>query len=245
MPNIGRGFPEEWKYSDFQPLQDLFTILRYMAGYTVVIYNHCQGISIQSTGTMTDQRNSIQHRLLCTPAYLYEQCGEGVHQLYECTRLAAQMYSLLCIYPYPPGPAPFEKLALRLRRELSGLDPATITEQESKLLLWILFMGSIMTIGTPDRLCFVSALSTVSRSLNLESWQDVKSVLSTFLWLDMTNDIDGRDIWDEVIFRNNGSTRFSSPSSSIGHSFDMTIRTLSRSSAETESPAADPYSSKP
>lgn len=100
-----------------------------------------------------------------------------------------------------------------------------------------------MTIGTSDRLCFVSALSTVSRSLKLESWQDVKSVLTSFLWLDMTNDIDGRDIWDEVIFKNSGSTRFSSPSSSVGPSIDMTIRTLSRSSAETESPASDLYCS--
>ncbi|KAE9370819.1 hypothetical protein N431DRAFT_468834 [Stipitochalara longipes BDJ] len=235
MPSIGRGFPEEWKHSEFQPLQILFINLRYIASYTVVVYNHCQGIAIQSTGTLTDQRNAIQHRILCMPAYPYEQCTRPIYQFYESTRLAAQMYSLLCIYPYPPGPAPFGELANRLRRELAGLDLITMTNQESKLLLWILFMGSIMVLGTPDRFCFVSALSTIAQSLQLESWQDAKSILTTFLWLDMTSDIDGKDVWDEVSSRRYSvSTIFSSPSPSLRRSVDGTIPTFSRSSAEAE-----------
>ena len=145
------------------------------------------------------------------------------------------MYSLLCVYPYPPGPAPFAELANRLRKELSSLDLAAITDKESKLLLWILFMGSIMVLGTPDSHYFVSALSAVVRSLQLESWQDAKAILTTFLWLDMTNDIDGRDVWDEISpSHHSGSTVFSSPSPSLGTSVDVTIHTLSRSSAETD-----------
>jgi hypothetical protein len=201
MPNIGSGFPEEWRHSDFPPLQDLLATLRLMAGYSVIVYNHCQGKAIQTNGLLTDHRNSIQHRLLSLPAYPYEQCGKGIYKFYEITRLAAQMYSVLCIYPYPPGPAPFADLATRLRRELSGLDQRTLTYEESKLLLWILAMGAIMTVGTFDRLSFIAATSPIARRLQLESWQDLKSVLITFLWLDMTNDIDGRDIWNEVSFQ--------------------------------------------
>jgi hypothetical protein len=244
MPDIGRGFPEEWKNSSFQPLQDLFTTLRYLAGYTALIFNHCQGVAIQSTGTLTDHRNAVQHRLLSLLPYPYDQCRKPIYQLYESTRLAAQMYSLLCVYPYPPGPAPFAELANLLRKELSRLDPETITEQESRLLLWILVMGAIMTVGTLDRYCFISALSTVSRQLQVESWQEMKSILASFLWLDMTNDIDGKDIWDELNYsssKHSGSTRFSSPTSSLGPSLDIAIRTPSASATAIEEMLAANY----
>jgi hypothetical protein len=164
-----------------------------------------------------------------------------IYQFYESARLAAHMYSLLCVYPYPAGPAPFAELAIRLRKELAVLEPGAITDQESKLLLWILFMGAIMTIGTPDRYCFVSALNTVSRSLEVESWQDVKSILATFLWLDMTNDVDGRDIWEEVSYKHRESTRFSSPASPVGPSIDIAIRSLSHSPTGTEEMLATEY----
>jgi hypothetical protein len=258
MSSIGSGFPEHWKHSSFQPLQDLFTALRSMAGYTVLVYNHCQGVATQSLGTLTDHRNSVQHRVLSLPPYPneqcgflppcpYEQCSEPIYQLYESTRLAAQMYSLLCVYPYPPGPAPFGELAIRLRKELSSLNPKAITDQESRLLLWILVMGAIMTLGTLDRFYFISILSTVSSQLQIESWQEMKSILVAFLWLDMTNDIDGRDIWDELNHpssKHSGSTRFNSPCPSLVPSLDMTIRTRSTSATEIEEiPAADqPFS---
>jgi hypothetical protein len=108
-------------------------------------------------------------------------------------------------------------------------------------------MGAIMTLGTLDRFYFISILSTVSSQLQIESWQEMKSILVAFLWLDMTNDIDGRDIWDELNHlssKHSGSTRFNSPCPSLVPSLDMTIRTRSTSATETEEiPAADqPFS---
>jgi hypothetical protein len=249
MPNIGRGFPEEWKHSSIQLLQDLFTTLRYMAGYTVLVYNHCQGTAMQSTGVLTDQRNSIQHRLLSLPPRPYDQCSERIHRLYEGTRLAAEAYSLLCVYPYPRGHAPFAELASLLRKELSRLDLGNVSYEESRLLLWILVMGAIVTVGTLERLWFISTLGHVSGSLELESWQEMKSILATFLWLDMTNDVDGRDVWDEVglsCSKYSGSVRSSSLCPSLGLSLDMTIRTRSTSSADLEEkPTLDRPFSRP
>ena len=69
MPEIGRGFPEQWKSSDFGPLRELYTALKHVAAYTVIVYNHCQGIAAHSEATLTDTRNYVQHRLASVPAY--------------------------------------------------------------------------------------------------------------------------------------------------------------------------------
>lgn len=241
MSNIGCGFPVEWEYSDFKPLQDLSTALRYLAAYTVLVYNHCQGIATNNQGALADKRNSVQHRLLSLPAYPYEQNSDTPYQLYDSTRLAAQMYSLLCVYPCHPRTAPFEQLAIKLRKELSHLNQGNISFEESQLLLWILVMGAIMTVGTKGRSWFIAALNPLSHRLRLNSWDDMKLILTTFLWLDMTNDIDGRDIWDDVNllqYRYDGAA-WSSSSPSAGSSYNMTIRTQSSSPSETaEIPAA-------
>jgi len=242
MPDIGQGFPEEWQQSDSRLLQDLFTTVRYMSGYSRLVFNHSEGIKLQSTGTLTDLRNSIQHRLLSLPACPSALGSSGIYHLYESTRLGAQIYSLLCIYPYPAGPAPFAEAASRLKRELSNLDPRTISYEESKLLFWILVMGAIVTVGTFDRLWFITALGPVAYGLQVESWPDMKSLLLTFLWLSKTNDIDGRDVWDEVsslIFEHSKPVRFSSATPSVGSSHDMSIRTRSISSAEIEERPGD------
>ena len=227
-------------------LQDLFITVRYMSGYSRLVFNHSEGIKLQSTGTLTDLRNSIQHRLLSLPACPSAQGSNGVYHLYESTRLGAQIYSLLCIYPYPAGPAPFVEAASRLKRELSSLDPRTISYEESKLLLWILVMGAIVTVGTFDRPWFIHILGSVAYRLQVESWPDMKSLLLTFLWLSKTNDIDGRDVWDEVsssIFEHSRPVRFSSATPSVASSLDMSIRTRSISSAEIEeNPGDQPFS---
>jgi hypothetical protein len=236
MPALGRGFPDDWKQSGFEHLQELFTALRYVAAYTVIAYDHCQGTAIHSVGALTDKRNSTQYRMLSVPRYPYAKRSEAPHQLYESTRLAAEMYCLLCVYPCPPTTAPFDRLATLLRKELSHLDQGNVSSEESKLLVWILVMGAIVTVDTSDRLWFISALSHLSRRLQLESWYDMKSILLTFLWLDMTNDMDGRDVWDEVSlsgYKYCAAARFNS-SPSVKSSRSMTIQARSTSPAETE-----------
>jgi Fungal specific transcription factor domain len=236
MPALGCGFPEDWKLSGFKDLQELFTALQYVAAYTVIAYDHCQGTAMHSVGALTDKRNSTQYRMLSVPRYPYEKHSEAPHQLYESTRLAAEIYCLLCVYPCPPTTAPFDRLATLLRRELSHLDQRNISFEESRLLVWIFVMGAIVTVDTSDRLWFISALSHLSSRLQLESWYDMKSILVTFLWLDMTNDMDGRDVWDEVSlsrYKYCAAARFSS-SPSVESSRSMTIQTRSTSPPGTE-----------
>jgi hypothetical protein len=74
-------------------------------------------------------------------------------------------------------------------------------------------MGAIVMVGTRRRSWFIAAMSSVSQSLPVDSWDDLKPILTTFLWLNMKNDIDGTDVWEEVSllqFRYDGAAQFSS-----------------------------------
>lgn len=170
----------------------------------MLVHNHCQGLCVQrSLELLGDKRNLVQHYLTSVPAYPFEEGHEGPDRMYECTRLAARMYSLLVIFPVHHSTAPFGLHTSLLLKELSHFDAANISAQESKLFVWVLVMGAIMAVGTPDRFWFISALRPVASRLRLNSWEDMKALLVTFLWLDLTNDPDGRDVWDEVsMFQN-------------------------------------------
>ena len=131
---------------------------------------------MHSLGKLTDKRNHVQHRLASVPAYPYAKCS-GTYQLYESTRLAARMYSLLSVFPSHVSTAPFRQIAALLRIELLHRDPGIFSYGESKLLLWILVLGAIITVGTVDRQWFINALRPLSRRLKLDSWHDMKSIL--------------------------------------------------------------------
>ncbi len=121
--------------------------------------------------------------------------GDG---MYEVTRLAATIYSLLVIFPISPLTAPFVGLATRLKRELSQLDMCNRSLQESKLLVWILVMGGIAATHSAERMWFVIVLKDISNRMALSTWNDVKGLVQAALWLESTNDADGMALWLEV-----------------------------------------------
>jgi hypothetical protein len=156
------------------------------------------------------------------------------------------MYSLLVVLPVNRMTAPFEELAALLVKELSSLDSGKLSDEESKLLLWISVMGAIMTVGTLGRAYFTRQLVPIARRLQLNSWDDMKAILSTFLWLEMTNDVDGIDVWDDISRYNTDDQDPSSSSSQPFSSSNVTIRTLSNAPAlESEARDEDPSTLTP
>jgi len=192
--DLGSGFPVYWQHSDLKSLQDLSAVVQSMAAYTAIVYNHCQGIALQENkAKLADMRNSVQHRLLSLPSA--EKLGTIPYPLYEATRLAALTYSLLVIFPIHGPRAPFAELASQLRFNLL-LD--LNRQKPSKHLLWILVIGAIASLNTENRAGFISAVRQFSFRLMIKTWEDLKDVLGCFLWLDITNDADGVNIWQEV-----------------------------------------------
>ena len=195
--NADFGFPLHWQYSEFPLLCELYSVLKTMDDYTTMVHNHIEGISFQeSLATMADCRNYTQHSLMSLPEYSESQPNFLAGNPYEATRLAATVYSLLVVFPIATSSAPFDELADRLRTVLE-LSHDSISDLN--LIMWILTMGAIAAVDSHHRSWFVSALRTVLESVSVGSWDDLKAILQSFLWLSSTSDADGLCLWLEAV----------------------------------------------
>jgi hypothetical protein len=196
LQNLGSGFPTSWQNSNIPSLQNLFTVLQSMATYTRIVYSHTQGIDIQENmGKLADMRNFVQHSLLSIPPS--DKLLPAIPDpLYEATRLASLICSLLIVFPIHAPRAPFSELASQLQSNLSFLN--SDKQKETELLLWILVMGAIAGMNTANRIWFVCAIREVASRLRVERWEELRGVLESFLWFGITNDRDGRIVWREA-----------------------------------------------
>jgi hypothetical protein len=164
-----------------------------------VIHDHREGIYFQeSLALLADQRNFTHHRLLSLPHHPISETDPTPDLLYESTRLATYIYSLLVTFPFYPNMAPFDELASLLKSEVSVLDTLDLFVNETRLLIWILVMGGIAAIDTVERLWFVSMLRELIVSVGVSNWEEMRDLLRCFLWLESINDVDGRVLWGEV-----------------------------------------------
>jgi hypothetical protein len=199
LQNIGTGFPLERDRWPSESLSNLFSVIRAMCGYTVMVYNHCEGRAFQeSLCAVADQRNFIQHKLMSLPENSYNHLQFHDDGMYEATRLAVIIYSFLVVYPASTAALPFIELSSRLRRQLSYIDTSKKTCEELKPFVWILFMGGIASVGSEEHPWFVSSSTIFSDVIHLNAWTDVKKLLECFLWLGSTNDADGMELWAEI-----------------------------------------------
>jgi hypothetical protein len=78
------------------------------------------------------------------------------------------------------------------------LDFASFWDKAPELLIWMLFMFAIAAVGKPERAWAVAILDRCSRRMRIYNWDSMQALLSEFLWLPITNDFDGMEVWDEI-----------------------------------------------
>lgn len=207
LQNIGTGFPLEVDVWRAKPLSDLFSVIQAMCGYTILVYNHCEGRDFQeSLCAVADQRNFIHHQLMSLPENPFVQAVFLDDGMYEATRLATIAFDFLVIFPASAVALPFVELSARLKRQLSYMDLSDNTTENLKYFIWITFMGGIASTGSDERPWFVSMLATLSARLDLSTWPAVQKLLQSFLWLPSTNNVDGMALWMEFSQLHSGNT---------------------------------------
>jgi predicted membrane protein len=200
---LGFGFAAVWPMPQTHALLGLTEVLATLVNFTIFLDNFSEGrFILQNPVELTDLRNNCQHKLLSLPSRnkLDAQGEDDVDQCYEICRLACLSYSLLVVFPLPPTVGLFENIAnlieleaLRINDALSNVDAA-----RQKLLFWALSMGSIVSIGLPQRQSLVRMLKGLVLRLGLVTWLEARSVLQSFLWHPSTNNRDGEDVWSEI-----------------------------------------------
>ncbi|KAI1469246.1 uncharacterized protein F4812DRAFT_323434 [Daldinia caldariorum] len=89
---------------------------------------------------------------------------------------------------------------LRQRIEALVLEKLIGGKEEEEVLLWILFMAGITIPGLPEDEHFMRRISEVTISLDLQSWDDVRQILSKFPWIKAIHERPGNTLWNHRTF---------------------------------------------
>jgi hypothetical protein len=120
------------------------------------------------------------------------------HKTYEACRLGAMIYSMLVIFPLPAANRPFRRLSGMVKTALveSGMPDSWHSSPE--LLLWVLVLGGISARNTEERVWFINAVNRTTGMVGVLSWQELKQVMTSVMWMESVCDPGGQTLWNEV-----------------------------------------------
>ncbi len=97
------------------------------------------------------------------------------------------------------GP-PSKVLVDKLRAYLTRLDTSADAWQTDylELSLWLSFMGGLMQLENNDRRWYNSHIATVAANLGLTCIDEIKEMLSWFLWIEWLHERPCRELWEVV-----------------------------------------------
>lgn len=97
------------------------------------------------------------------------------------------------------GPLAAKDLHDCLHRLLETEAPQDFSDRRVlELVLWVAFMGSLALDSVEGRKVWAAMIGFVARKLGVESWEEARMVLRSFLWLDGRSEVLGRNTWDWV-----------------------------------------------
>jgi Fungal specific transcription factor domain len=182
----------------------MLQVLDSMGAFTLAVDYYLQGSPFGlKLGAMARMRTAVQQRLLLLPTA--EELGipsplsEPKPNIYECCRLTALIYGVAVVLPVPHSHSMLQELVRRLMIVIRGLDNRTFGVELGGVLLWMLVLGGIAALDTPERNWFASQLAWIVRRLDIGDWGGVEDILGSFLWLDSVCGQGGRLLWSEAM----------------------------------------------
>ena len=197
---LGTGFSSLDQVLAPQRVAPLKMVLRRMCEYTMVLdrFPAASHLSV-SLGMLADMRNYVQHSLLSlclrktmdkrtTPLPLLDMC-----------HAAAMVYSWIVIFPAPVHAIPFHHAATQIKTFMDLDEMYEYWRQTPDLMLWILVMGALASIGSTLERGYIILLGRALARLKVDTWHGLKSRLERFLWYPGASDVDGQDLWQEIL----------------------------------------------
>ncbi|KAJ9613538.1 hypothetical protein H2200_003480 [Cladophialophora chaetospira] len=144
--------------------------------------------SMPSTEDLTTLRTLIEHRLLS-----FVPDPDDRFELLAHT--AAMIFMHGVVFPLP-NRSPMQMLIQRLVDGFQDLQLHLRELEEQRFLLWVLMMGAMATSDAEaERLFFVERLAVLIGQVGISSWEDLKTVLSGYLWVDWGCDAGAKAVW--------------------------------------------------
>ena len=177
----------------------LYQVLCGLGNYTLAVDDYVEGRpEAQSLKVLADERNFVQHCLMSLTPDEETAKSEQEASLYELCRLAAIIYSLIAVFPLPVTTAPFAKLGLQIKEQISKPNIHVRWNEAPQLMLWITVMAAIASVDLSERSWFLLVLERLIGRLKLNSWAQMKEHLQDFLWFGSTSNSDGFNLWKEI-----------------------------------------------
>jgi hypothetical protein len=194
--------------SSFQSMKEygitesMLQVLDLIGAFTLVVDCHLQGKPFGlKLGAIGRTRTAVQQRLLLLPTAeelsMPWSLSKPKPNIYECCRLTALIYSIAVVFPVPNSHSVLQELGRRFMIEIGVLDIKTFGIELGGVLLWMLVLGGIAALDTPERHWFASQLAWIVRRLDIDDWEGVEDILGSFLWLDSACSQGGRLLWSE------------------------------------------------
>jgi hypothetical protein len=196
--SCGKGFPA---LLDLGLTEESLMVFLDMAKLSALMEAHCQFTLINpNLSGLTSQRNEIHHRLLSLPpgTTLEESSGTSC-KLYECCRLAALAYATAAVFTLPLSTGSPQRLVLQIQEAMEGICLEDLNGCVSRFYIWVLFLGGIWAEKMPERPWFIGRLGRLLESEGICRWRELKSVLTSFLWMSAICDEGAMSLWEDVL----------------------------------------------
>jgi hypothetical protein len=95
---------------------------------------------------------------------------------------------------------PYRFIVEKLKVFLTRLDHSIPTARTEylELLLWLSFMGGVLQLEYVNRQWYNAHIATILARLGLNTFNEVKEVLSRFLWVDWVHEKHCAELWEDI-----------------------------------------------
>jgi hypothetical protein len=119
--------------------------------------------------------------------------------IYKLFGNAALIHQVMFIRQAPTRLSLSNILSSRIRSLVESIDPAALQIQYPDMMLWVLMIGGIGGVGTPDQRWFAEMLADACLAAGVRARTEIASTLANFLWTDQYLGSVSVGFWDDVM----------------------------------------------
>jgi hypothetical protein len=119
--------------------------------------------------------------------------------IYKLFGYAAMIHQVMFIRQIPTRVSLSNILSARLRTLLEGIDLTVLQTQYPDMMLWILMLGGVGGVGTPNQRGFAELLADACCAAGVRARTEIAATLADFLWTDQYVGTVSVAFWNDVI----------------------------------------------
>jgi hypothetical protein len=180
--------------------REALTVILDTLQVTALIEEYCE-LTLKNPNLIViiSKRNETYHKLLSLPTGPeLELLTRSPYKLYECCRLATMVYTTAVLVAIPISSGHPRRLVLMIQAVLKDILLNDLSEPERRFYVWVLFLTGIRAQGQPERTWFIDRLIGLLEREGISRWTSLKSVVTSFLWMNYVCDEGGMNLWDDI-----------------------------------------------